>query len=562
MLGLQFNCRPNISVIRVDAVKSARIIHVGGAMSETCPNNSPSDLRLSDSFIAVAEGVDDFVCLATSHGEPFYLNAAGRRMLGLSERQELSATNLHAFYDPETWEQLRDTAVPAVNKSGQWKGACRLQNLQTGRFIDVQTTMLRVKSPESNRPTILAIIHREHNDNAQLEQALAEAESRKHAILESSLDPIITINHEGVITEFNRAAEQIFGYPRDKIIGTKPADVLFSPNLAAGEQDRIERYLNAGEGSLLGRRVEFTAVRANGESFPAEMAMTISQEHGAPVMSFFFRDISARKKAEMEQIRHAAELERSNSELEQFAYVASHDLQEPLRKIRTFSDRLLLKQAEQLDDDGKDCLHRMHNAAARMQSLIDGLLALSRVTTKSQKFEKCDLARVAAEVVSDLEVQIKRSGGRVEVDKLPAIQADPLQMHQLFQNLIANALKFHRQDEPPVVKVSGRYIPTREDRKTERLKSEQCRIVVEDNGIGFDEKYCSRIFGIFQRLHPRDVYEGTGIGLAICRRIVEQHGGTITARSVAGKGSMFEVLLPVVAPKKALENDSIHKTEE
>jgi light-regulated signal transduction histidine kinase (bacteriophytochrome) len=292
------------------------------------------------------------------------------------------------------------------------------------------------------------------------------------------------------------------------------------------------------------------------------MAMTISQEHGAPVMSFFFRDISARKKAEMEQIRHAAELERSNSELEQFAYVASHDLQEPLRKIRTFSDRLLLKQAEKLDDDGKDCLHRMHNAAARMQSLIDGLLALSRVTTKSQKFEKCDLAKVAAEVVSDLEVQIKHSGGRVEVDKLPAIQADPLQMHQLFQNLIANALKFHRQDEPPVVKVSGRYIPTREDRKPERLKSEQCRIVVEDNGIGFDEKYCSRIFGIFQRLHPRDVYEGTGIGLAICRRIVEQHGGTITAHSAPGKGSAFEVLLPVVALKKALENDSIHKTEE
>ncbi len=275
-------------------------------------------------------------------------------------------------------------------------------------------------------------------------------------------------------------------------------------------------------------------------------------------MSFFFRDISARKKAEMEQALYAAELERSNSELEQFAYVASHDLQEPLRKICTFSDRLLLKQVDKLDEEGRECLQRMHKAAARMQSLIDGLLALSRVTTKGQKLEKVDLAQVAAEVVSDLELQIKQAGGRVEVGKLPTVQADPLQMHQLFQNLVANGLKFHRVDEPPVVKVSGRYVHGRENRKSSRAADEQCRIVFEDNGIGFDEKYCARIFGIFQRLHPRDVYEGTGIGLAICRRIVEQHGGSISVTSTPGKGSAFEVLLPIVSPKYKTESDSIH----
>ncbi len=240
--------------------------------------------------------------------------------------------------------------------------------------------------------------------------------------------------------------------------------------------------------------------------------------------------------------------------------MASHDLQEPLRKIRTFSDRLMVKQAEQLDEEGHDSLLRMHNAAARMQSLIDGLLALSRVTTKGQKFENVDLARVAAEVVSDLEVQIKNVNGQVEVDKLPTIQADPLQIHQLFQNLVANGLKFHRPDESPVVKISARYVPGREDRKPSHLGNQQCRIIVEDNGIGFDEKYSSRIFGIFQRLHPRDVYEGTGIGLAICRRIVQQHGGTITAHSTPGKGSTFEIILPVTPPQRKSESDSIHTT--
>jgi PAS domain S-box-containing protein len=528
-------------------------------MAELPENASAFDARFTDSILAMTEGIDDFVCLATSHGEPFYLNPAGRRMLGLPEDQDVSATSLRDYYAPESWNQLRDTAVPAVNKTGRWKGVCRLRNLQTGEFIEVQTTMLRVKSSEGNRPTTLAIIHREISDNSKLEQVLAESQARKHAILESSLDPIITINHEGIITEFNRAAEQTFGYAREKIIGTKPTDVLFSSSMGVGERERIERYLGAGEGSLLGHRVEVMAVRAGGESFPAEMAMTISQENNAAVMSFFFRDISARKKAEMDQARYAAELERSNSELEQFAYVASHDLQEPLRKIRTFSDRLLLKQAEKLDEDGRDSLRRMHKAAARMQSLIDGLLALSRVTTKGHKFETVDLARVAAEVVSDLEVQIKQVNGRVEFDKLPAIHADPLQIRQLFQNLIANGLKFHRPDEPPVVTVSGRYVPGREDRKPSRLSNQQCSIVIEDNGIGFDEKYSSRIFGIFQRLHPRDVYEGTGIGLAICRRIVEHHGGTISAHSVPGKGSTFEVILPVAPPKRKIEkDDSIH----
>jgi two-component system, LuxR family, sensor kinase FixL len=527
-------------------------------MAESSENLSAPDSRLVDSFLVVSEGISDFVCLATSHGEPFYLNPAARRMLGLADSHEISATSLRDFYDPESWTQLRDTAVPAVNKTGHWNGACRLRNSLSGELIDVETTMLRVKSPDGVRPTTLAILHRKTGENARLEQALAESQARKHAILESSLDPIITINHEGIITEFNRAAEQTFGYPRDKIIGTKPTDVLFSSSMAAGEQQRIERYLNAGEGSLLGRRVEVTAVRANGESFPAEMAMTISAENNAAVMSFFLRDISARKKAEAEQARFAAELQRSNSELEQFAYVASHDLQEPLRKIRTFSDRLLVKQAEKLDDEGRDSLLRMHNAAARMQSLIDGLLALSRVTTKGRNFETVDLARVAAEVVSDLEVQIKQVNGRVEMENLPTVQADPLLVHQLLQNLIANGLKFHRADEPPLVRISGRYLPGHNDRKISHLSNQQCRILVEDNGIGFDEKYSSRIFGIFQRLHPRDVYEGTGIGLAICRRIVQQHGGTITAHSVPGKGSTFEILLPVVPPKMKSDGDDIH----
>jgi len=508
-------------------------------------------------FRALMECSTDFICLATAHGELFYLNSTARRWLGLAEDASLASITLHDFYTDDSWRELRDVAVPGVNKTGQWEGRSRLQNIKTKQQTSVQTFMYRLKIPPTRsagapeRPSCLAIVHREAESVNRLRESLTEAQARKTSILESSLDPIITINHEGLIIEFNRAAEQTFGYPRDKVLNTRPADVLFPPSLSAGHRSRIERYLEAGEGSMLGKRVEVTASRANGEEFHAEMAMTISQINGAPAITFFVRDISLRKKAEEEQARYAAELERSNRDLEQFAYVASHDLQEPMRKIRAFGDRLEVKCKDLLDETAQECVSRMQSAAARMQELIEGLLTLSRVTRRAHDFEQVDLGEIVQQVVGDLESQIERVQGRVEVGKMPTIQAEPLQIRQLLQNLIGNALKFHRADEPPVVKIEARYVTPREQRQTRKsLADEKCRITVEDNGIGFDTQYAERIFGIFQRLHPRDVYEGTGIGLAICRRIVEYHGGEISVQSVPGKGSTFEVLLPAAQAKK------------
>jgi len=412
-------------------------------------------------------------------------------------------------------------------------------------LIDVGTTMFRVRSQQGERTSCLAILHNESDETNLLRETLAEAQSRKNSILESSLDPIITIDHEGVIIEFNRAAEHAFGKSRDKVLGKRPSDVLFPSSLSDEHRNRIARYLEAGEGSMLGRRTEVVAARANGETFAAEMAMTIGQVNGAPVLTFFVRDISQRKKAEEEQTRYAAELERSNRDLEQFAYVASHDLQEPLRKIRAFGDRLEMKCKDLLDETASECVTRMQSAAARMQELIEGILTLSRITTRACEYQQVDLAEVARQVAGDLEAQIERVGGRIDIGKMPTIQAEPLQIRQLLQNLIGNALKFHRADEPPVVAIEARYVGGDRHKPRSSYDGEKCLITVQDNGIGFDEQYNDRIFGIFQRLHPRDVYEGTGIGLAICRRIAEFHGGQITARSVPGSGSTFEILLPV-----------------
>ncbi len=504
------------------------------------------DQPASEDFAAFVEGTAALICFASIQGRPFYLNRAGRQMVGLAEDVPLDPAALHRFYTDASWRELRDVAVPAVRERGVWEGHSQLRNIETGRTLDVHTTVYLVKRAQTGKPASLAIVHRDDSHQVRLEEELAEVRARKNAILESSLDPIITINHQGVITEFNRAAEQTFGHQRDDVLGTKPSDVLFPPSKSEGHRNRIDRYLDVGEGSMLGRRTEVTAVRRSGETFSAEIAMTISEERGAPVMTFFVRDISQRKKAEQQRALYAAELERSNRELEQFAYVASHDLQEPLRKIRTFGDRLEMKCGELLDETGRHCVARMQDAAARMQRLIDGLLTLSRVTTHGQQFEPVDLEAVAREVIADLEVQIERVEGRVELGKLPTIQADSLQMQQLLQNLIANALKFRRIEEPPIVKVHGRFQHGREGRRAGAEAEEKCLLYVEDNGIGFEEKHTERIFDVFQRLHARDVYEGTGVGLAICRKIAERHGGTIHVSSTPGKGTTFEVVLPVM----------------
>ncbi|MBD2562900.1 MULTISPECIES: PAS domain-containing protein [Nostoc] len=245
-----------------------------------------------------------------------------------------------------------------------------------------------------------------------------------------------------------------------------------------------------------------------------------------------------------QETRQRQELTRSNEELKQFAFVASHDLQEPLRKIKTFGDRLKTTCGDTLTEQGRDYLERMQNAASRMQTLIEDLLTLSRVTTRAQPFVSVNLTKIAQEVVSDLEIYIQQTGGTVEIGELPTIKADPLQMRQLLQNIIGNALKFHRPQIPPIIRIYSTILENQADNNIS-ANSELCQIIVEDNGIGFDEKYLDRIFNVFQRLHSSIEYEGTGIGLAICRKIIERHHGNITAQSQPGQGAKFMIALSV-----------------
>lgn len=302
----------------------------------------------------------------------------------------------------------------------------------------------------------------------------------------------------------------------------------------------------------------FEEAIAHGTPFDIELTIITAQDHelwvriqgeaelseGRTARIFgTFRDITRAKEAELKLARALDDLRARNRELQDFAFVASHDLQEPLRKIQTFSSLMIKRHGQNLDQQGRDYLDRMCTSAARMSALVEDLLTYSRVATQTRPLETVNLETIVSEVLGDLEASITSSGGQVEVWPLPTLHGDPTQLRQLMQNLIANGLKYRAPNRNPWVRVSSR---------TEWLSTPStdgsrphCRIEVADNGIGFDNRYADLIFAPFQRLHDRSEYEGTGIGLAIVRRIAERHGGRAHAHGEPGKGATFVVDLPI-----------------
>ena len=364
-------------------------------------------------------------------------------------------------------------------------------------------------------------------------------------ILNSAGEGICGLDTRGRISFANPAAAKMMAAEVDDMVG-RPMREIFPQFMK-----NARFILTEIDGQS---PTEVTATRQDGTTFGAEFLRTPIQEDRRIVGEvLLFKDITERKLAAETLAQKAAELARSNSELEQFAFVASHDLQEPLRKIQAFGDRLKTKCASVNLEEGRDYLDRMQNAAARMQTLIFDLLTFSRVISRTEPFVPIDLNAVARDIISDLEVRIEKTGGCVEVGDLPTIEGDGTQMRQLLLNLIGNALKFHAPGKPPVVRVASRMLspspPLSVDGKADSAIP-LCELTIQDNGIGFDEKYLDKIFAVFQRLHGRQEYEGTGIGLAVCRRIVDRHGGTITARSQPGEGATFIITLPLQqAPK-------------
>lgn len=372
------------------------------------------------------------------------------------------------------------------------------------------------------------------------EYLLAESQENYRTLVENSLTGIYIVQ-DGIIKFVNNRTAEIYGYEKKELIGIDAMQVVHPCDKERVKEIRKKRF----QGDLHPQEYEIRCLRKNGDTIWVQRRITSCDYYGRPAILGNVLDITALKRSHEESEKHARELERSNRELEQFASVASHDLSEPLRKIRSFGSLLRDKYADSLDDTANDYLGRMQNASERMQYLMEALLSYSRVTTKAKPFSRVNLSHSLKEALSNLEIAIQKTGGTIHAQNLPTLEADPYQMVQLFQNLIGNSLKFHRPGTAPVISIQAEKKNSSKNISGRRIGT-IWKIRIMDNGIGLDKKQLEKIFLPFERLHGRNEYAGAGMGLAICKKIVERHGGTLTADipDTDDSGALFIITLP------------------
>ncbi len=349
-------------------------------------------------------------------------------------------------------------------------------------------------------------------------------DERLRVIIESAPAGVVMVDHDGRIALVNTLTETLFGYPRAELLG-QSIEMLVPDRYRSGHGDLRQRFLNSPNTRRMGEGRDLHGLRKDGTEFPVEIALNpIITQEGLSVLGVV-TDITERKRAEAELRKKTDELLRSNRDLEQFAYVASHDLQEPLRAVAGCVQLLQARYGGKLDARADEFIQHAVDGANRMRTLIDDLLTYSRIGRDEQPSQRVDCNRVLAEALRNLTIAIRESQTEITHDPLPTIQGKAAELTLVFQNLIANAIKFRRSDGPVRVHIGA------------TPRGEEWLLSVKDNGIGIDAPYLERIFVIFQRLHTRQEYPGTGIGLSLCKRVVEHHGGTIWAESTPGAGT-------------------------
>jgi len=376
-------------------------------------------------------------------------------------------------------------------------------------------------------------------------------EKKFESLLESAPDSVITVSENFEIKEWNKKSDELFGWTKEEVNGKKITDIIFPAsrkteyiNLLTGI---ISEYSNSSNNQL-----DITAIKKTEKEFPIELTVSVVKLGTSHLFILFIRDISERKKNELELKNRAEELVSINEELERFAYVASHDLQEPLRSISSYVQLIQKRYIDKLDESAQEFIKFVVDGAERMKLLINDLLSYSRIGNKKESFTEVNSGHVISIVLNNLHAAISESGAKISFDPdikdFPVIVADQGQLLELFQNLMSNALKFIKSDKPLIKIAAKKLTPVLARKIIENQKIDQAvwLFSVSDNGIGIPHEFLDKIFVLFQRLHGKGEYPGTGIGLTICKKIVERHGGKIWVESEEGKGSTFNFTIPVI----------------
>jgi two-component system sensor kinase FixL len=473
------------------------------------------------------EAATDAMLVADDQGRIRHTNAALERMFGYN-RDELGQRSVEDLI-PERFRakhhQYRDAFAASPHSRSMGSGVELFALRQDGTEFPVDVSLSPL--PTETGMFVLATIH-DITRRKRAEEVGAQQMERLRAILETALDAIIVIDEKGLIDRFNPAAERLFGYAAQEALGRNVSLLMPAP-YAEAHDGYLARYLQTGEKHIIGIGREVTGRRKDGTTFPLELAVTEMRLGDRRMFTGIVRDITERKQAEERQAALIAELEAANEELKNFAYVVSHDLKAPLRAIGSLADWLLSDYAERLDDQGKEYLNLLHGRVQRLDRLIEGILEYSRVGRIREVQVAVDLNELIQEIL-----QLLAPPPHIEVvieTPLPSVVGERTRLQQLFQNLISNAVKY--MDKP-----EGRIRVGCSD------DGSYWRCYVADNGPGIEERHFERIFHLFQTLAPRDRVEGSGVGLALVKKIVELYGGRVWIESKIGEGSTFFFTLP------------------
>lgn len=490
----------------------------------------------------------DLIHILHLDGSVIYVNKAWEKHLDYTQ-EEVQGKSIYSYVAGESREAFTHYRRNVVNGTIKDKEIIVTLQSKTGNKINVEG-LISVKTNEGiplyTRGFFRDITTRLRNEN-QLKlfnEELKERETNLQQLLTNAPDAVIVIDEESTITYWNPKATSIFGWTAQEVIGKKLTDTIVPPQHRQAHNNGLKRYVTTGEAHVLNKTVELTALNKDGIAFYISLTISNTRQNGKRAFIAFIRNIDAEKRNELELEKKQQELELSNKELEQFAYVASHDLQEPLRKIQFFTGFVL--EDDSLNEQSRKHLEKVHDSAVRMKGLIKGLLEYSHLSQISLFFEQTDLNAITSNVLSDLELIIRQKEAIIEVGSLPAVEAIPMQISQLFSNLIGNGLKFSRPDTTPHIKITSSPLSIESIEAFPKLNTskEYHQIIISDNGIGFEQQFSQKIFTIFQRLNQKTHYEGYGIGLAVCAKIVERHGGVIYAESQPNEGATFVVVLP------------------
>src|SRR5687767_3638096 len=489
--------------------------------------------RLAKQNAALLESTDQGFYGMDKGGHCTFINPAGARLLGY-EPAELIGRQMHEAVhykhaDGSPYPLAECPIYNALKTGSQARVADEVMWAKDGRPIPVEYSTSPLMEEGDLRGSVVAFT--DISERIEAERALRENEQRKDAVLRSTLDSIIAMDAEDHITEFNRAAEEAFGYTREEVIGKPLEEIIIPSRYREAHRKGLKRYLETGEARVIGKRLELPALRRDGTEFLAELSITVAHIEGVPTFTGVVRDITELKKAELEKEQLIQALAKSNEELDQFAYVASHDLKAPLRGIANLSQWMEEDLGEKLAGENKSQMALLRGRVHRMEALIDGILQYSRAGRMKAKPESIDTGVLVKEVV---ELIAPPRETKVEIaPDMPVIRSEKVPLQQVFMNLIGNAVK-HTGAENPLVQVgwtdAGPF----------------CEFVVRDNGQGIAPQYHERIFGIFQTLEARDKVEGTGIGLSVVQKIGEAKGGRVWVESEVGKGARFKFLWPKV----------------